>query len=160
MRRLNVSELRFGVISEVRMSDGAARVSFEDRDSIQSYWLQPLLTKTQTAKVWWPLEIGEHVACLVDENGEAGVVLGAIYGRDPKPVGAGEKDCFIQFLNGDFVKHNSDTGDMEIKVSGRLSIKAEGDIDLQGARVMANGSPVSRIGDTDSDGDVMVTGAG
>lgn len=155
-----MSELRFGVISEVRMRDGAVRVTFEDRDSVQSYWLQQLLIKTQTAKLWWPLELGEHVACLVDENGEAGVVLGAIYGRDAKPNEAHEKDCILQFLNGDGIKHNSETGDLDIRVSGNVSIRADGDIDLKGARVIANDSPVSRIGDTDSDGDVMVTGAG
>lgn len=44
--------------------------------------------------------------------------------------------------------------------AGAIDFVAANQVNIQGARVVANGSPVSRIGDVDSNGDTMVTGAG
>ena len=70
--------LRFGVISQINASKVEARVRFEDDDST-SFWLPILKTKTLKDKFYSMLDIGEQVVCLMDENSEDGVILGAIY---------------------------------------------------------------------------------
>ena len=43
---------------------------------------------TREDKAYWLPEIGEHVACLMDENAEAGIVLGSLYNSEDQPDSA------------------------------------------------------------------------
>lgn len=81
-----------GVVVQVDEARACARVRFEDRDHLVSWWLQVIQDKTLKDKSYWLPDVGEHVACLVDENAEAGCVLGAIYSdADSTPVQSADK---------------------------------------------------------------------
>ena len=69
--------LRFGIVSQIDPINVQARVSFEDDEST-SFWLPIIQTKTLKDKFYAMPDIGEQVACLMDENSEDGVILGAI----------------------------------------------------------------------------------
>ena len=58
--------LRFGIVSQIDPINVQARVSFEDDEST-SYWLPILQTKTLKDKFYAMPDIGEQVACLMDE---------------------------------------------------------------------------------------------
>lgn len=73
--------LRFGIVSQIDPINVQARVSFEDDEST-SFWLPVLQTKTLKDKFYAMPDIGEQVACLMDENSEDGVILGAIYSTE------------------------------------------------------------------------------
>ena len=73
--------LRFGIVSQIDPINVQARVSFEDDEST-SFWLPVLQTKTLKDKFYAMPDIGEQVACLMDENSEDGVILGAIYSAE------------------------------------------------------------------------------
>ena len=77
--------LRFGIISQINALNAQARVSFQDDEST-SYWLPVLQTKTLNDKFYVMPDIGELVACLMDENSEDGVILGTIYSTEDVPV--------------------------------------------------------------------------
>ena len=77
--------LRFGIVSQINPVSAQARVSFQDDEST-SYWLPVLQTKTFKDKFYAMPDIGEQVACLMDENSEDGVILGAIYSTEDVPV--------------------------------------------------------------------------
>ena len=65
--------LRFGIVSQINALNAQARVSFQDDEST-SYWLPVLQTKTLNDKFYVMPDIGELVACLMDENSEDGVI--------------------------------------------------------------------------------------
>mgnify|MGYP002360255018 FL=1 len=75
--------LRFGTVSETD-GKGMARVNFA-ADEIVSGWLHIAVTKSLDDQHAHQYDIGEHVACLMDENSEAGVILCAIYSKATEP---------------------------------------------------------------------------
>ena len=82
--------LRFGIVSQIDPINVQARVSFEDDEST-SFWLPVLQTKTLKEKFYEMPDIGEQVACLMDENSEDGVILGAIYSAEDDSTTKSEK---------------------------------------------------------------------
>jgi len=91
--------LRFGIVTNIDEKDARARVQFAE-DEMSSYWVAVLQAKTQNDKFYFMPDVGEHVACLMDERSEEGVILGAIYSKlDEVPVVS--KDKFkIKFQDG------------------------------------------------------------
>ena len=89
--------LRFGIVSQINALNAQARVSFQDDEST-SYWLPVLQTKTLKDKFYVMPDIGELVACLMDENSEDGVILGTIYSTEDVPVTQSEKEISIREL--------------------------------------------------------------
>lgn len=120
--------LRFGVISQINASKVEARVRFEDDDST-SFWLPILKTKTLKDKFYSMLDIGEQVACLMDENSEDGVILGAIYSAEDLPAKQTEKEMSINLENGSFLNINKETDTLTISFK---NIKLVGDITNEG----------------------------
>lgn len=99
--KLPASQLKFGIVTEIDEKKAAAVVKFEDADGIPSFWLPVLQAKTYKDKFYFLPDIGEHVACIMDENLEDGVIIGAIYSeQDTCPVIS--KDKFK-------IKFNDDT---------------------------------------------------
>ncbi len=82
-----------------------ARVQFAE-DEMSSYWLSVLQAKTQKDKFYFMPDLGEQVACLMDERSEAGVILGAIY-SDLDEVPVVSKDKFkIKFQDGAEIEYD------------------------------------------------------
>jgi phage baseplate assembly protein gpV len=87
------NELMFGQIVEQDAKRMRVRVKFADHDDMTSWWLPVLQKKTKGDKFCHMIDVGEHVACMMDDKLEVGVVLGAMYSkRDPVPVVSTEKD--------------------------------------------------------------------
>nr|BDD43909.1 hypothetical protein 5 [bacterium] len=102
---LNTTGLRFGIVTNIDEKDCRARVQFAE-DEMSSYWLAVLQAKTQKDKFYFMPDIGEHVACLMDEHSEAGVILGAIY-SDLDEVPVVSKDKFkIKFEDGTEIEYD------------------------------------------------------
>ncbi len=120
--------LRFGVVSQINPTLAQARVSFEDDDST-SYWLPILQTKTLKDKFYSIPDIGEQVACLMDENSEDGVILGAIYSDEDLPPQQTEKELSINLENGSFLKINKETDTLTASFK---NIKIVGDVTHEG----------------------------
>ena len=73
--------LRFGVVTQIDAINVLARVNFGD-DDLTSFWLPVIQTKTLKDKFYVMPDVGEQVVCLMDENSEDGVILGAIYSSE------------------------------------------------------------------------------
>ena len=86
--------LRFGIVSQIDAINVLARVNFGDDDST-SFWLPVMQTKTLKDKFYVMPDVGEQVVCLMDENSEDGVILGAIYSSEDKPKLQSEKEMGI-----------------------------------------------------------------
>ena len=84
--------LKFGTVSAVDEQTMRVRVRLPDLDNLRTDWLPVLTRKSLRDKDYWLPDVGEHVAVLLDANGDDGVVLGAIFSEaDAVPVVSRDK---------------------------------------------------------------------
>jgi len=127
--------LRFGIVSQINPLLCQARVNFGDDDSV-SYWLPVIQTKTLKDKFYSMPDIGEQVVCLMDENSEDGVILGAIYSNIDTTVSKSEKEISANFENGSYINANKETNTLTVNFS---KIKLIGNIEHEGVLTNTNG---------------------
>ena len=107
--------LRFGTVTSVNHLTARARVEFAE-DNMTSFWLPILQKKTFIDKYYSVVDVGEQVACLMDENSEEGVILGAIYTNlDDVPASIKEQHL-IKFSDGSLIEYNKETQTLTISV--------------------------------------------
>lgn len=89
-----------GIISDIDEAVVRVRVTLPECDDLKSNWLPVLQRNTQDNKDYWLPDIGEQVEVLLDDNGEDGVVLGAVYSIvDTAPLASRDKR-YVQFSDG------------------------------------------------------------
>lgn len=115
--------LKFGTVTNINPMTAKARVQFAE-DNITSYWLPILQKKTLKDKYYSVVDIGEQVACLMDENCEDGVILGAIYTSLDEVPAISNLQHLIKFEDGSFIEFNRDTQMLTI-VAKTLNIIAD-----------------------------------
>ena len=107
--------LKFGTVTNINPLTARARVEFAN-DNMTSYWLPILQKKTLKDKYYSVLDVGEQVACLMDENCEDGVILGAIYtSLDGVPASIKEQHL-IKFSDNALFEYNKETQTLTINV--------------------------------------------
>ncbi|POP43001.1 phage baseplate assembly protein V [Superficieibacter electus] len=89
-----------GIISDIDEAAVRVRVTLPECDNLKSNWLPILHRNSQDNKDYWLPDIGEQVEILLDDNGEDGVVLGAVYSTvDTAPLASRDKR-YVQFSDG------------------------------------------------------------
>lgn len=136
--------LRFGNISAIDVAKGYARVTFLD-DNVVSDWLQVVTLGSLQNKYFHTFDINEQVACLMDENMEDGVILGAIFSDSISPDGANKDIVRVKFPDDSSIEYNRNTHEYNIDIKGKINITAQTEINIT--------SPLTNI-----DGDLTVTG--
>jgi len=141
-----------------------ARVTFPDRDQLQSWWLPILVTKSQNDKAYHLPDVGEQVVCLMDEHDEDGAVLGAIYSTVDQPPPGMTADkvhwtakdgavfeydralhaLVIALASGGTVNIAANGATISIDSSGNVNVTAQGKINLGNGALKG----VARLGDT------------
>lgn len=107
--------LKFGTVTNINPLTARARVQFA-QDDMTSYWLPILQKKTLKDKYYSVLDVGEQVACLMDENCEDGVILGAIYtSLDEVPASIKEQHL-IKFSDNSLIEYSKETQTLTINV--------------------------------------------
>ncbi len=120
--------LRFGIVSQIDPINVQARVSFEDDEST-SFWLPVLQTKTLNDKFYAMPDIGEQVACLMDENSEDGVILGAIYSTEDISATQSEKQLSVNLEDGSYINADKENQTLTVAFS---KMKLIGNIEHDG----------------------------
>ena len=120
--------LRFGIVSQIDPVNVQARVSFEDDEST-SFWLPVLQTKTLKDKFYAMPDIGEQVACLMDENSEDGVILGAIYSTEDVSATQSEKQLSVNLEDGSYINADKENQTLIVAFS---KMKLIGNIEHEG----------------------------
>lgn len=127
--------LRFGIVSQINPDLAQARVNFGDDDST-SFWLPILQTKTFKDKFYSIPDIGEQVACLMDENSEDGVILGSIYSTEDVPVITSEKQISLNLENNSLINIDKETNTLTITFQ---NINLNGNINHNGTLINTDG---------------------
>lgn len=119
--------LRFGIINTADPAKGRYKVEFlEDQDAAGNNFvtapLPYLAINTLYNKAEHPLDVGEAVVVLMDENCEEGIILGAYNTKENLPVFANQDQSGITYKDGTFVKYD--------RAAKKLTISCEGDVEV------------------------------
>jgi phage baseplate assembly protein V len=105
-------------------------VLFEDQDGMTSDWLPVMQKKTLQDKAYWMPDTGEHVVCLMDDNAEFGVIIGAIYSdADTPPVSSKDK-YHVRFNDGTTLEYDRAAHLLKADVKGDINVLATGKADV------------------------------
>lgn len=120
--------LRIGTITEIDPDKCYARVTFLD-DGIVSDFLQICVMGATGNKYFHVFDINEQVAVLMDENGEEGVIIGALY-NDKNTAGGNADVPRVEFSDGSYIEYNRNTHEYNINVQGKVKITAATEVNI------------------------------
>ena len=131
-------ELEYGEVSAVDYLTCRIRVRLDDRDGIESYWLNVPQRNTQGTKRRPVMpELGEQVAVLLDSDGVGGVCLGGVYSTaEPPPIVDQDTD-YVRYSDGTVVSYDRAAGVMTLDCVGELTVRCSRSVMLEA------GSPVT-----------------
>jgi len=151
--------IRIGIVTQVYDDRAAVRVQFPDDDEEVSWEFPVLQRKTFRDKDYWLPDIGEHVVVVMLPYGqEQGFVIGALYSDAEKPPESTRDKKVIVFEDGTRIEYDRKNhrlyadvkGDVEVKVSGKLTAEVQGrvlvksskEVTIQAPRInLQNNSP-------------------
>ena len=117
-------ELEYGEVSAVDYPTCRIRVRLDDRDGVQSYWLNVPQRNTQgTQRRPLMPELGEQVAVLLDADGVGGVYMGGIYSTAEPPPVVDEGTDYVRFSDGTVSTYDIKAGVMTLECVGALVLK-------------------------------------
>lgn len=122
--------LKFGNICDIDAASGLCRVEFDD-DGITSDWLPLIVKNSFNTKDFFIFDIGEHVACMMDQNSENGVILGAVYSQDRKPDGGAKDHQRIVYKDGSVFDFDMSSGTLSIDIKGDVNLKTVGSVNIE-----------------------------
>lgn len=131
--------LKFGNICDIDAAKGLARVEFDD-DGITSAWLPIVTSGTSGNKYSHAFDVNEHVACMMDENAENGVIVGAIYSAAAQPDGGNKDKVRVVFSDGASVEYDRAASKLSVKVG-----TTELDITEDGFTVKRGGETLKKL---------------
>lgn len=110
---------RVGIVKTQDVPNCRVRVTFPDRNQLQSWWLPIVVPKTQDDKAYWMPDVGEQVVCFMDAHDEDGCVLGAIYSQPDQPPPSMTADKWhVTFKDGSSVEYDRSNETLNINVVG------------------------------------------
>jgi phage baseplate assembly protein V len=119
---------RTGTISQAKPAEGLYKVQFAE-DDLESGWLHLVVKKTLKDSSTHALDVGEHVACLMDEHCERGAILGAIYSESETPKNASADIEGTTFSDGTRVSYDRSSHTLTVDVQGgNITIKTTADV--------------------------------
>ena len=139
--------LRFGNITEIDVSKCYARVKFLD-DGIVSAPLQIIVMGALSTKFFHIFDINEQVACLMDENSEDGVILGAVFSDDITPDGGGEDIVRVLFSDDSSIEYNRNSHEYNIDIKGKINITADAEVNLDAQVVNVDANVINATATT------------
>ena len=131
--------LQFGTVSAIDAAKHAVRVNIPALDNLQTDWL-PVLTQAAGGNRFYCLpDPGALAVCLLDAQGESGVVLGTVY-NDSDPPPADSPDLHVlQYANGTRIEHDRSTGNVLVKTSGKVLVQA-GEVTIDAPNTTTTGN--------------------
>jgi phage baseplate assembly protein V len=130
-----MTNLRFGVISDIDFENGLARVHFEE-DDIVSAPLKISVMRSKGDQVSFPFVVNEHVWCIMDEFLEYGVIGGAIYDEGNKPGGSAASKLLIRFADNSAIEYDRISHILSFDIKGDVNVKSTGNVSIEAPSVI------------------------
>ena len=125
-----------GVVHEAK--PGFARVRFDDVDGLVTQWLPVIYRQTLLNKEVYTLDVGEHVACVLDANFEAGCVLGAIYSDADVPTINSPDKYQMEYSDGSWLQYDRATHELKWMSVGTMHLHADVSMRLTAPKIWEN----------------------
>jgi len=160
-------ELEYGEVSAVDYMTCRIRVRLDDRDGVESYWLNVPQRNTQgTQRRPLMPELNEQVAVLLDADGVGGVYLGGIYSTAEPPPVVDEDTDYVRFSDGTISTYDRAAGVMTLGCVGALLVKCGRNITVEAGEPVVVKAPSARLdipqvalnGDLQVNGNINATG--
>lgn len=143
----------YGTVSAVDEATMRVRVRLPEIDNLRTWWLPVIGRKTLKDKDYWLPDEGEQVVVLLDENGEDGVVLGAVFSDvDEVPVVSRDK-WHRRFADGATLEYDRASHVLKVQGVERVIVEAGESIMLQAGTLVTIDAP-----DTACTGNLLVAG--
>jgi len=137
-----------GKVREVDGKTGRARVEFEDRDKLSSFWLhvnQPLASG-KASRVYVMPEQDSFVNCVVDEGTEDGTIIGATYNDEDKVPSQDPSHIVFDLGGGLKLDYDKGAGKLTLAVPNGITLSVggtvldlkPGEVKLDSAKFTAN----------------------
>jgi phage baseplate assembly protein V len=161
-------ELEYGEVSGVDYPTCRVRVRLDDRDGVESYWLNVPQRNTQgTQRRPLMPELGEQVAVLLDADGVSGVYLGGIYSTAEPPPVVDEDTDYVRFSDGTVSTYDRAAGVMTLDCVGALLVKCGRNITVEAGEPVVVKAPSATLnvpqvtlnGNLQVNGDINAKGA-
>ncbi|NMX64770.1 phage baseplate assembly protein V [Pseudomonas sp. WS 5079] len=154
-------ELQYGEISAVDYLGCRVRVRLDERDGVESYWLNVPQRNTQgTQRRPLMPELGEQVAVLLDADGVGGVCLGGIYSTTEPPPVVDEDTDYVRYSDGTVTTYDRAAGVMTLDCVGALLLKCDRNITVEAGEPVVVKAPSATldIQDVSLNGNLKVNG--
>lgn len=154
-------QLEYGEVTALDHKTCRLRVRLDDRDGLQTYWLNIPQRNTQgTQRRPLMPELGEQVAVLLDADGVGGVYLGGIYSTAEPPPVADEETDFVRYSDGTVMSYDRVAGVMSLQCAGALIVKCKGRISIEANEPIVVKAPSATIDiqQVTLNGDLQVNG--
>lgn len=136
------TQLEYGEVTALDHKTCRLRVRLDDRDGLQTYWLQIPQRNTQgTQRRPLMPELGEQVAVLLDADGVGGVYLGGIYSTAEPPPVVDEDTDYVRYSDGTVVAYDRAAGVMTLDCVGDVVLKCAGSITIEAGQSVWVKSP-------------------
>lgn len=133
---------RRGLVVAVDGTSAKVRVVFPDLDGLKSDWLPVIQASSHGLRLYALPPLGSQVVVLLDEHGEDGAVLGAIYSQADPPPSTDPRAVVADFPDGSRLLWAN--GALQVDASSVIRLKApglilegptriEGDVEIQGS---------------------------
>lgn len=154
-----MTHLKFGIISNLDIPNGLAKVYF-DEDDFESGWIKISVMRSKPDQVSFPFEVNEHVWCIMDEHCEYGVIGGAVYDEENTPDGSAAGKLLIKFADNSTIEYDRENATLKFDIQGKVQINCtEADITSTGkTKIVATEVDITAT-TTKIDGILNVTGA-
>ncbi|ECI4629438.1 phage baseplate assembly protein V [Salmonella enterica] len=152
--------LQTGTVSAVDAVGVKARVRLPECDNMRTNWLDVLQRNTQNNKDYWLPDVGEQVKVLLDENGEDGVILGAVYSDVDKPSFSDKDVRGTKYADGAEFSYNRATHTLTVKGGiEHVVIEVAVGISLKGKTIDLTADTTTVNGNLEINGNAHSTGS-
>jgi phage baseplate assembly protein V len=113
-----------GTIQELDAKAMKARVLFPDKEGLVSPFMPLVVSWAQENRAYRMPDMGEQVACLMDDNLESGCIVGSIYGGSETPPEESGDVAAVHFSDGTVVRHDRASKTLSVQCAGTVIIEA------------------------------------
>lgn len=149
-------DLVYGLVTNIEYKPLRIQATLPDMGGILSPWAMVLTSRTQTAKTYDPLVVGEQVAILLTDDGETALCLGAVFSDEDTSPADSHKYVKV-FDDGTRIEYDPQAKHMDISTVGTLAVTCAGDATVTAPKTTIN-SETTINGKTTINGDTSING--
>lgn len=131
--------LKQGIVAEINAKDCTAKVNLLDLDNMLSPWMQIIYSFAFGDMEYFMPKIGSQVACILDENFETGVIIGATYSKKNIPPVNNENKFHKKFEDGTVIEYDKSAHILTCSSLGAINVLSATTISMVAPKINFTG---------------------